>query len=264
MTAVRTLGLTAVRVLSTEALSGLLSPAQIIVAVEEAARAYAAGIHNVPARQHIEWTAGNLLLMPSVGAQSIGIKLVSVVPSNTSRGLPVTNGLMVLNHRDTGIPVALLNAGSLTMQRTGAVGALGVKYMTPLNLDSLGIIGTGIQGTAQAIFACAVRPIKDIYYVAHSEAGAVRFVKTLATQLPAVRLIRCADASALLQATSLVITATTSHKPVLPDEAELLRDKHFVSVGSFKPTMQELPLSLYRLAGQLAIDSVQIGGHGPL
>lgn len=243
------------RVLTGQDLSGLLPPQILIAAVEDALRAYAAGKVQVPARLHVEWSAGTLLVMPAVGPHSVAVKLVSVVPANAVRQLPVTNGLMVLNDRDTGLPLAILNAASLTAQRTGAVGALGVKYMTPKNLDSVGIIGTGTQGSWQAIFACATRPITKIFYVARSEENAARFVQTVSRYVPSARLIRCANARELLNCTSLVITATTSSEPVLPDEPALLKNKHFISIGSFKPSMQELPLSVFRLSGQLAIDS---------
>jgi ornithine cyclodeaminase len=53
----------------------------------------------------------------------------------------------------------------------------------------------------------------------------------------------------------LIIAATTADSPVLPDEADLLEGKHFISVGSYKPNQQELPTSVCRLAGHLVIDS---------
>ena len=65
------------------------------------------------------------------GARVLGTKLVSVVPGNTARALPVTNGLMILNEGDTGLPLAVMNAAALTAVRTGAVGAVGLRYMTP-------------------------------------------------------------------------------------------------------------------------------------
>jgi ornithine cyclodeaminase len=53
----------------------------------------------------------------------------------------------------------------------------------------------------------------------------------------------------------VVITATTSSERVLPDEPSLIKGRHFISIGSYKPTMQELPDCVYRLAGRLVIDS---------
>jgi len=70
-----------------------------------------------------------------------------------------------------------------------------------------------------------------------------------------MRLTPCRDARALLARTTLVIAATTAASPVLPEEPELLAGKHFVSIGSFKPAMQELPDAVYKLAGELAIDA---------
>ena len=70
-----------------------------------------------------------------------------------------------------------------------------------------------------------------------------------------MRLTPCRDARALLARTTLVIAATTAATPVLPEEPELLAGKHFISIGSFKPAMQELPDAVYKLAGELAIDS---------
>src|SRR5947209_4212116 len=112
-------------VLSTDDIIKLLPPLEFIAAVEAAARAMEAGSAIVPKRMHTEWGANTLLTMPVVTEGSFGTKLVSVVPSNAACGLPVTNGLMVLNDGTTGLPLAIMNAAGLTAQRTGAVGALG-------------------------------------------------------------------------------------------------------------------------------------------
>jgi ornithine cyclodeaminase len=243
------------RILTGEQLTTLLPASALIAAVEQSLRALIAQQVSVPARQHVQWQGGTLLVMPAVGAERIGVKLVSVVPGNAGKGVPVTSGLMVLLDAQTGQPTALLDAAMLTARRTGAVGALSLQWMTPPTLDSIGIIGTGVQGAWQAISACAVRPIKAIYYLARSAGREEQFVRTVQNHVERVRLVACPNARALLQATSTVIAATTSIEPVLPDDPQLLEGKHFASVGSFTPTMQELPLSVYRLAGQLVIDS---------
>lgn len=241
--------------LSDRDVSELLSPQELLAAIEAAVRLCESGLAVVPPRLHLEWNGNTLLTMPAAAGGTLGTKLVCVAPGNTSRGLPVTNGLMVLNDGQTGLPVAILNAAALTARRTGAVGALGTKYMTPANLETVGIIGTGMQGTWQAIFTCAVRPIREVFYVCRSSASAERFRAAISHHVPAVELTQCADARELLTRASLIITATTSAEPVIPDDAALLEGKHFISVGSFRPGMQELPDSVYRLAGELAIDS---------
>ncbi len=233
----------------------LLPPASIIEAVQRGVRALQAGAVAVPDRSHLHWQGSTLLTMPSGNDAFLGIKCVAVTPSNAQRDLPVTSGAMLLLRADTGAPIALMNAAALTCQRTGAVGALGMKYMTPANTDSVGIVGIGAQGLWQAIFACAVRPIETIFYVARTDDAAARFESGLAARVPRVKRVRCGDADELLARTSLIITATTASSPVLPDEPRLLEGKHFISIGSFKPSQQELPASVCRIAGHLAIDS---------
>src|SRR5215472_12632259 len=107
----------------------LLEPAETVALVESAARATDGSSDSVvPARMHVRWAEGTLLTMPAIGAGSMAVKLVSVVPGNAGRGLPVTIGLMLLADAASGLPLAIMDAAALTAIRTGAVGALGVKY----------------------------------------------------------------------------------------------------------------------------------------
>jgi ornithine cyclodeaminase/alanine dehydrogenase-like protein (mu-crystallin family) len=242
-------------VLNENDLSGLLPRSALIDAVEAALRAHSAGSIVAPARLHLHWDDHTLLAMPAASKTAAAVKVVSVVPSNAARNLPVTIGAMILNDGETGVPLALLNAAALTAQRTGAVGALGVKYLTPAETRSAGIVGLGVQAAWQAIFACAVRPIAELFVYGRSMSKFERFSAMVRRHAPDIRITVCRDARELLERTTLVIAATTSSEPVLPDEPELLERKHFISVGSFRPTMQELPNSVYRLAGELAVDS---------
>ena len=61
--------------------------------------------------------------------------------------------------------------------------------------------------------------------------------------------------AALLEAAETVITATTSSEPVLPNEEGLLRGRHFVGIGSFKPTMREFPEALFHLVSRVFVDT---------
>ena len=257
-------------VLSANDLQQLVMPTSLVDAVRSAALAATNGSAVVPPRLHVQWASERtLLVMPSAmidGTRNIaamGTKLVSVVPDNAARGLPVTNGLMVVSDWQTGLPVAILNAATLTAQRTGAVGALGIQHLTPARIDTVGIIGCGVQGTWQAIFACAVRPIRRIYFLCRSDEAAVRFESTVRGQVEwfspegAARLEmkRCQSARDLIAQADLIVTATTSAEPVVPDDPQLLSGKHFIGIGSFRPDMRELPDAVCELAGSLVIDS---------
>ncbi|MEP7246360.1 MAG: ornithine cyclodeaminase family protein [Gammaproteobacteria bacterium] len=243
------------RYLSGKDLSNLIPPATLVTAIETGLRDFAGRKALVPQRAHLDFGDNTLLTMPVFGEGSFGTKIVSVVPSNAARGVPVVNGLMILNDGATGVPLAVLDAASLTAQRTGAVGGVALKCTTPPDTDRVGIIGTGVQGTWQAIFACAVRKVHTLYFIARSDEKALRFVNGVSPHVSSVRFSRCADVQELLTKSQVVIAATTSSEPVLPANQALLANKHFISVGSFKPSMIEFPGLVYQLAQTVVVDS---------
>jgi len=242
-------------ILSNDDITSLLSPEQVIEKVEAAMVAYEKKEAMVPQRMHMDNGENTMLCMPSFGKHFFGTKLVSVVPGNRDKGLPVTNGAMVLNDAETGLPLALINAAKLTALRTGALGAIGVRYLSPESESTIGLIGCGVQGLHQSVFACAVRDISKVYYLHRSAERAAMLTTFLKQHHPHVVAEACFTTKDLLNKTNIVIAATSSAQPVLPDDRDLLIGKHFIGIGSFKPSMQELPDWVYQLAGKLAIDS---------
>jgi len=242
-------------VLDSAQMDSLLSFQQVIAAVEESMIAYEKGEAMAPQRMHLDHEKNTLLCMPSWGSRFFGTKLVTVMPGNKEKGLPVTNGAMLLNEGDTGVPLALLQASKLTALRTGALGAIGIKNITPPDATSVGLIGCGVQGIHQAVFACAVRPISTLHYLHRSDEGSWRLISFVKNYFPAVVMERSDTVEELLGKTNTIIAATTSSKPVLPDDEDKLQGKHFISIGSYKPSMQELPDTVYRLTEKLVIDS---------
>lgn len=243
------------RYLSANDLANLVPAPTLVTGIERGLRDLVEKKVIVSPRDHVDFDGNTLLTMPVVGAETFGVKAVSVHPSNANRGMPVINGLMALFDRDTGQPRSVMNAAALTAQRTGAVGAIGLKYTTPPDIERLGIVGVGVQGTWQAIFACAVRPIREIRFVCRSEQRARAFVEAVSKHAPDVRLIRCNDAVTVVSESQAIVAATTSQTPVLPNDRALIEGRHLLSVGSFKPTMQELPDVAFELAGSVVVDS---------
>lgn len=234
----------------------LISPPELLCLMEDALIQAETQECYVPERMHLEHEGKIYLLMPSFTYDYYATKLVSVVRSNNTKQLPVTNGVIVLHDGITGMPLSLLNAASITASRTGAVGALGVKYMTDEKSDSIGLIGHGVQGTQQALFAAFVRPLRKIFCLKHSEEGFMKFVKTIHDRFPHMVVVPCISPEEVIRNTDIVITATTSATPVLPDDEELFKGKHLIAVGSYKKDMRELPDAAFRLSGTIVTDSV--------
>jgi ornithine cyclodeaminase len=75
-----------------------------------------------------------------------GVKIVGDYVDNYKRGLPSEMALLNLFDPQTGMPQAILDATAITEMRTGAMTALGAKYLARKNSKVLGHIGA--RGTA--------------------------------------------------------------------------------------------------------------------
>ncbi|MCY3769349.1 MAG: ornithine cyclodeaminase family protein [Gammaproteobacteria bacterium] len=75
-----------------------------------------------------------------------GVKIVSDFLDNYQQGLPSEMALLNLFDPRTGVPVAVIDATAITEMRTGAMTAVGAKYLAPPNPRILGHIGA--RGTA--------------------------------------------------------------------------------------------------------------------
>ena len=75
-----------------------------------------------------------------------GVKVVSDYIDNWQRDLPSEMALVNLFDARTGVPIAVVDATAITEMRTGAVTAVGAKYLAPSNPRRLGHIGA--RGTA--------------------------------------------------------------------------------------------------------------------
>ncbi|MHB8764864.1 MAG: ornithine cyclodeaminase family protein [Deferrisomatales bacterium] len=242
-------------VLGENDLLGAVSRPELMDEIERALVLQERGECTQPPRAHLDRGEDTLLLMPCFAGEFFGTKLVTVFPGNAARNAPVVDAVMVLNRGDTGEAVALLNGRVLTALRTGAVGGLGVRHLSPPETRRLGVVGAGAQGFYQALFAATARPITDIHVFDRHGQGVPAFLDRLAGALPGVRVHQAPSAEALLEASETVITATTSSAPVLPDDEGLLRGRHFVGIGSFKPTMREFPEALFRLVNRVYVDT---------
>ena len=72
---------------------------------------------------------------------------------------------------------------------------------------------------------------------------------------PAPTVEAAPSVEAALEKADMVICATTSKTPVLPDDPDLLKGKTFISIGSYRPDMQEFPKALFFLADQFFTDT---------
>ena len=228
---------------------------EMLDAIEASLRIYEKKEFHMPQRLHVDHEDNVLLLMPCFTKDYFGTKVITLFPDNPTKNVPVLNGIMVLNDAQTGLPLALLNGPALTAVRTAAVGAVSIRHLAPDDAHAVGIIGAGVQGFYQARAACSARCITDVFiYDIYPEKATALKVK-LQQAIPDVNVHQAAGVEDLLERTQIVITATTSTEPVLPDKEDLLEGRHFVGIGSYKPHVREFPQALFGLLKNVYIDT---------
>jgi ornithine cyclodeaminase/alanine dehydrogenase-like protein (mu-crystallin family) len=88
---------------------------------------------------------------PDGSADLVGMKWISGVPGNPAAGLPALHALVVVNDPRTGEPLAILDGGPITAERTAAVsGAAIARWAPPVRgrAPRAAIVGAGVQGRA--------------------------------------------------------------------------------------------------------------------
>lgn len=242
--------------LGKEEIEKLVDPNEIMDQIEEAYRIFGADAYYMPPRPVIEHENKSLIYMPCFTDEIIGTKMLTIFPDNAKLGLPSLDGLVILNDRTTGAPLAILDGQAVTAWRTGAVGGVGIRHLSRKDARTVGIVGAGAQGFHQAVYACAARKIETVYIWNHSDRDLTDFISRLKKTIadPAVDVVQCKTVEELVKASDIICTATPSEEPVLPDDRELLEGKCIIAIGSYTPKMREIPDAIWDLVDKVYIE----------
>jgi len=233
-----------------------ISLSEIIQVVRSGIINCESGVYNVPQRMHIEENGLTYLLMPAIGQKYFCTKLVSVIPENSRQNLPIITGTLILNEKSTGLPIAQMDAPTITALCTGAVGAIGLSHISDESIENLGIIGCGIQAIHQTIFDVQIRPIKSVFCTSRTKAKFEHYKESVLKKCPNLEVVWCDTSELVCKKSEAIIACTNSPDPVLPNDWDLLKNKAIVSVGSFKKEMQELPDIVYQKSDVLLVDTM--------
>ncbi len=124
---------------------------EILDAVEAGLRAQGLGQTVIEPRVHLEPDPAfrghfNVLRGYVAPMNLAGVKIVGDYIDNYTKGLPSEMALLNLYDPRTGMPVAIIDATAITEMRTGALTALGAKYLARKDSRVLGHVGA--RGTA--------------------------------------------------------------------------------------------------------------------
>jgi 1-piperideine-2-carboxylate/1-pyrroline-2-carboxylate reductase [NAD(P)H] len=227
-----------VEILSAENTASRLPYLELADAIREVALARRSGAVQAPPRLALPLAEdGVLLVMPASDAEISITKLVTVHPENVGRGLPTIQGEVVVMEAATGSRLGLLDGTVVTARRTAALSMLAARELAPHPDGPLLVVGAGTQGRSHLEAFREGLGVSEVFiYSRTTESSAALAEHAVGLGMDAVVVPRPEDA---LGEVTLLVTATTSREPVLPEGVR--GDAFVAAVGSFESEAAELP-----------------------
>ena len=239
-------------------LERVLDPVSVIATLEDAFRADHLGKWDTPRRITARTRRGSLLAMPSGGGspEMLGAKLATSFPGNGALGLPSVSGLYALFDPQTGVPLAVMDGGYLTLIRTAAVSAVATKLLSRPDAATLGVFGAGAQAEFHVRLLSVVRPVQSVVIWARRRDTAAVLVASLRSR-PELRQVSkwtVAEAPEEAAGCDIVVTATGATEPVLAGRW-LTPGTHVNPVGVHTRDTREVDTETVARASVLAIET---------
>jgi len=188
------------------------------------------------------------------GYNQLAVKVASGFFENPGLGLPSQSGQMLVISAETGfLQGVLLDNGYLTQVRTGAAGAVAAKYLAPQQVETVGVIGSGVQARFQMEALMQVRPFSSIrMFSLDSDGDKDRYVRDM-RQMLKVEVVKSPSVEAVVKESSIVVTTTPARRGFVKSQW-LHPGLHITAMGSDTEEKQELEADVLAGADLVACD----------
>lgn len=160
-------------------------------------------------------------------------------PDNPRRfGLPAIQGTVVLADATSGVPLAVMDSGSVTALRTGAATAVAAKYLARQDARSATIVGCGVQGAVQVAAIAAVLPLQRVFLIDTDAERAEALAGRVRDDL-GIRVEVRTDLHAALRESDVCVTCTPARRAFV-SAADVVPGTFIAAVGADNHGKQEL------------------------
>jgi ornithine cyclodeaminase len=210
--------------------------------IEELKKAFLSDI-KVPPRIHQDYENpkesldSTLLIMPSwEPSEELGVKILTVSPTNAKYDLPGINAVYLLFDAHTGGIKSVIEAKKLTSMRTAASSALASSYLSREDSKVMLMVGTGALSEELIRAHATVRKLEKIYVWGRNKEKALNLVEKLNSEFD----IEAVDTIEEKLADADIVSCATLSKEALILGKYIQPGQHYDLVGSFKPNMREV------------------------
>ncbi|HET6703698.1 ornithine cyclodeaminase family protein [Amycolatopsis sp.] len=219
-----------------------------VEAVREAFLDLAAGRFVVP--QRLSFASATTLVMTAchTPTSTTVVKTLNLSPGRT----PMILGTLVWN---TAAGQVVADAVEVTTLRIGAVSGVATDLLAPASASRLALLGTGAQAADQVRAVAAVRPVRSLALFGRDGLRASTLAARLRAEFPDVAVRVAASAADAVADAEVVCCATSSSAPLFAVD-DLPERVHVNAIGSYLPSMRELPAELLATAGCVVVDQV--------
>jgi ornithine cyclodeaminase/alanine dehydrogenase-like protein (mu-crystallin family) len=224
----------------------LLSLRECIDAVERAFRLHAEGRTLGPGVLSVPAVDGGFHIKAAGlrGNRSyFAAKTNANFPGNSQRfGLPTIQGMVILADAGTGVPLAVIESGSVTTLRTAAATGVATRLLARRDARTATIVGCGVQGEMQLAAVAAVLSLQQAWVVdvdhARAESLADRATANLGLRVEAAKDLREA-----LRRSDVCVTCTPARRAIVAT-ADVAPGMFIAAVGADAEGKQELEPAL--------------------
>ena len=250
--------------LSRSQIAGLLSLDDYRTLVEDVFRRHAKGASFEPALAHVDADDGEFHIKAG-GLRGdtpyFAAKVNGGFFQNRARyGLPNIQGLILLSHAVNGTPLAVMDSGEITIQRTGAATAVAAKYLAKPDSQTCLVCGCGTQGRIQVRAVARVLPLQRVFAWSRDKERATAYSSSMSEEL-GIPVVPCSEIGGALRESDVLITCTPSRTPFI-HRKNVPAGLFIAAVGSDSPAKQELDADLVatsKIVADLKTQVVAVG-----
>lgn len=247
-----------IRILSQAEVTGLLPMSECLEAMAGVLKSLSRGEGQLPLR--------TVLRLPEAGAafgvmpgelgqpRVLGLKAIGVFPGNAGTSLDSHQGVVLLIDPETGAPLAVMDASSITAIRTAAVSGVATRAMARPDAGDLALIGSGVQARTHLEAMQLVRSLRRVR-VWSPKAESVRGFVRWSEQRLGITVEPAPGPREAVHGADLICTVSASRTPVVEGDW-LAEGVHINAVGASVASARELD-SRAVARGRLVVDRLE-------